>query len=442
MWKWSSCSREVKSECIFVFTDAGECHCILLRKSKGMGGNASKAEQRDYWIPDDKRSKCELCESSFSLLKRRHHCRACGGIFCDDCSKLRMVVPSRGFATEVRTCRMCHLKQQAVPQARDRAQSAGAAPLTPSEPFLAQPSSPAKRTSDLKPLPIPMRNAQSAGPGVGGSTSAPLPRARLSGRMSGLTTPRDRAAVGLRLGACQTDALLGFLFVLKKRKYQSTESIGRTIYEFLKPMMLFDPQKLSKQSQVHLDPSSMTEVTTRYNRESMASIQVEEGEVPQALLFTTPHLSQVSGTVLHIRWTSEDGSRRCTDVADSVELGVVHESHVVRRSFEENAVARTRIRNLSSTRAPSIGISLAGEVFAGTQRATFARDETVTEYLIAVRADVQSRALLFEVTFLVKGIPTGKLLQEMTLPSSVAGKWFLGLSVPLEEGLQHEVTLL
>ena len=45
-----------------------------------------KGRDDDFWMPDDKCSKCLLCEAAFTLWRRRHHCRVCGRIFCGDCS--------------------------------------------------------------------------------------------------------------------------------------------------------------------------------------------------------------------------------------------------------------------------------------------------------------------------------------------------------------------
>ncbi|KAF9036366.1 FYVE zinc finger-domain-containing protein [Panaeolus papilionaceus] len=42
----------------------------------------------ELWTPDSEASVCEnvYCAEPFTLFNRRHHCRKCGGIFCDNCS--------------------------------------------------------------------------------------------------------------------------------------------------------------------------------------------------------------------------------------------------------------------------------------------------------------------------------------------------------------------
>lgn len=39
------------------------------------------------WLPDHETNTCMSCDSLFTLIKRRHHCRSCGKIFCGDCCR-------------------------------------------------------------------------------------------------------------------------------------------------------------------------------------------------------------------------------------------------------------------------------------------------------------------------------------------------------------------
>ena len=49
---------------------------------------------RHNWVRDDLSDKCLACEKQFHmLLRRRHHCRSCGGIFCYECSGYSIVIP-------------------------------------------------------------------------------------------------------------------------------------------------------------------------------------------------------------------------------------------------------------------------------------------------------------------------------------------------------------
>ena len=45
------------------------------------------------WMPDSETDVCLKCSNKFSLLNRRHHCRACGLIFCSKCCNLKILLP-------------------------------------------------------------------------------------------------------------------------------------------------------------------------------------------------------------------------------------------------------------------------------------------------------------------------------------------------------------
>ncbi|KAG6613381.1 Phosphatidylinositol kinase (PIK-D) [Phytophthora cinnamomi] len=53
------------------------------------------------WVQDDAVFACFRCHTVFSLLVRKHHCRACGRIFCSACSSQRVVIPGDYEATPV-----------------------------------------------------------------------------------------------------------------------------------------------------------------------------------------------------------------------------------------------------------------------------------------------------------------------------------------------------
>lgn len=38
-----------------------------------------------YWVPDNMTNNCMQCDTKFSLIKRRHHCRSCGQLLCSAC---------------------------------------------------------------------------------------------------------------------------------------------------------------------------------------------------------------------------------------------------------------------------------------------------------------------------------------------------------------------
>jgi len=60
------------------------------------------------WVPDSDRSSCQGCDAEFYFLLRRHHCRACGDIFCASCTQHYSPVPRLGYDRPVRVCKACN----------------------------------------------------------------------------------------------------------------------------------------------------------------------------------------------------------------------------------------------------------------------------------------------------------------------------------------------
>jgi len=76
-------------------------------------------------VPDEQSSNCTLCNASFSIFNRRHHCRLCGILVCNNCSKHRMRVG--GKQEPQRVCTRCVEKVSA----HRASQSGQAAPGMP-----------------------------------------------------------------------------------------------------------------------------------------------------------------------------------------------------------------------------------------------------------------------------------------------------------------------
>lgn len=68
-----------------------------------MGLGISRANL--HWLPDEASDKCMKCEAPFSFLLRRHHCRECGDIICNNCSS-HMTIPFRSQLPQ-RVCQEC-----------------------------------------------------------------------------------------------------------------------------------------------------------------------------------------------------------------------------------------------------------------------------------------------------------------------------------------------
>ncbi len=65
--------------------------------------NATRATP-PAWVPDADAPNCMGCSEAFTLLKRRHHCRACGKVYCGRCSNRFMPLPQFGLDRPVRVC--------------------------------------------------------------------------------------------------------------------------------------------------------------------------------------------------------------------------------------------------------------------------------------------------------------------------------------------------
>ncbi|XP_043925318.1 RUN and FYVE domain-containing protein 1 [Protopterus annectens] len=75
----------------------------------------NKVLKGSAWLKDDEAANCKQCEKEFSVSRRKHHCRNCGDIFCNNCSSNELPLPS--YPKPVRVCDTCHtlLLQRCTP---------------------------------------------------------------------------------------------------------------------------------------------------------------------------------------------------------------------------------------------------------------------------------------------------------------------------------------
>jgi len=57
------------------------------------------------WMPDEESLRCSGCDALFTFMRRRHHCRSCGMVFCRACCNKRSVLSYS--PTPVRVCEEC-----------------------------------------------------------------------------------------------------------------------------------------------------------------------------------------------------------------------------------------------------------------------------------------------------------------------------------------------
>ncbi|KAG5622315.1 hypothetical protein H5410_007533 [Solanum commersonii] len=81
-------------------------------------GNAQEILEADppKWLPDSASSTCMLCNVRFHpIMCSRHHCRFCGGLFCNECTKGRSLLPEKFRTGEPqRVCDVCCVRLESV----------------------------------------------------------------------------------------------------------------------------------------------------------------------------------------------------------------------------------------------------------------------------------------------------------------------------------------
>lgn len=110
---------------------------------------SSLGEVAPVWVPDSQAPVCMKCDVKFTFTKRRHHCRACGKVFCAACCSLkcRLMYMDR---KEARVCVTCH---SALTSAQSWETPAAASNQSPN------PNNPAEYCSTIPPL----QQAQASG---------------------------------------------------------------------------------------------------------------------------------------------------------------------------------------------------------------------------------------------------------------------------------------
>ncbi|XP_041049316.1 lateral signaling target protein 2 homolog isoform X2 [Carcharodon carcharias] len=87
--------------------------CVLCQESHSYSSRASnlnsaKIEVPPEWIADSACNQCMSCKAPFTIIRRRHHCRNCGKIFCSRCSSHSAPLPWYGQMKPVRVCTHCY----------------------------------------------------------------------------------------------------------------------------------------------------------------------------------------------------------------------------------------------------------------------------------------------------------------------------------------------
>jgi len=79
--------------------------------------DVASAKAKAAWVPDSEASSCTKCGAKFTVRRRRHHCRLCGGVFCAACSEARASKNLDGviLAKPRRACADCYEEVRSRP---------------------------------------------------------------------------------------------------------------------------------------------------------------------------------------------------------------------------------------------------------------------------------------------------------------------------------------
>ncbi|NXN92751.1 ZFY16 protein, partial [Rhinopomastus cyanomelas] len=67
---------------------------------------AALSWKQPLWVPDSEAPNCMNCQVKFTFTRRRHHCRACGKVFCGGCCKRKCKL--QYMEKEARVCTGCY----------------------------------------------------------------------------------------------------------------------------------------------------------------------------------------------------------------------------------------------------------------------------------------------------------------------------------------------
>ncbi|XP_063313759.1 lateral signaling target protein 2 homolog isoform X2 [Pelobates fuscus] len=88
--------------------------CALCQETISSSELAAKARDGEFedppeWVPDEACNVCTACKAPFTVIRRKHHCRSCGKIFCSRCSSHSAPLPRYGQMKAVRVCTHCYI---------------------------------------------------------------------------------------------------------------------------------------------------------------------------------------------------------------------------------------------------------------------------------------------------------------------------------------------
>uniref|UniRef100_A0A8D8WRK3 Zinc finger FYVE domain-containing protein 9 n=1 Tax=Cacopsylla melanoneura TaxID=428564 RepID=A0A8D8WRK3_9HEMI len=126
-------------------------------ESSSPAGQDLLGKRAPYWVPDTEAPQCMHCAARFTLVKRRHHCRACGQVLCSRCCNRKAPLEYLQQAQE-RVCLVCYELLMNKP-------ASGAQPSRPG-PRQPNPNNPMEYCSTIPPLEQAAQTASQHPPSV------------------------------------------------------------------------------------------------------------------------------------------------------------------------------------------------------------------------------------------------------------------------------------
>ena len=105
------CTNEKLKSAWMIYFQKSKANVVIRsesqRKSSVMGKTkmTRSGHVAPLWVQDVASNNCQKCGDLFTLFHRRHHCRHCGALVCNDCSFNRAHIPSK--TKSVRVCEDC-----------------------------------------------------------------------------------------------------------------------------------------------------------------------------------------------------------------------------------------------------------------------------------------------------------------------------------------------
>ncbi|XP_018018336.1 zinc finger FYVE domain-containing protein 16 [Hyalella azteca] len=104
-----------------------------------------------FWVPDDDACACQECGRVFTLVRRRHHCRACGRVLCAACCRDKAQLAYMDYR-EARVCHTCKTLMTSTEEPDSSGTESGGAASSPTgAPHSPDPNNPMEYCSRIPP---------------------------------------------------------------------------------------------------------------------------------------------------------------------------------------------------------------------------------------------------------------------------------------------------